>query len=545
MVRPATHFMSRPGRNLLNSKLKTGLIPTWVMQETSMSMTNHDGEERISPSLRHHFFAWSVAIVSSLSTSGLVTLSPSPAWAQEESSAAADERENNAARRADFDAQEFNQLLRTGKVDEAAAMLDAALEDSPVDPRYASFNISLAMGMSMTSREAAIERLQRQYQELLAVDVLDAQQSASLASTATALTSIMRSAEPEEKLTIIDEASAKLTVSNNATPSTLQSLALTKARVLLSADRADEAKRVLDMLVAAAAQNLNPAAPETRRDFLMLANNYSTILAREFPEAVAELEQIAEREAVAALEGETVALTDIQIYISLKSAMVRRMQASDTAAALEALDGLDRQLAAVKERLPEQEVRLMARFESQVEALRNQLEAVRKRDELLGTAAPPLDAAHYVAMDSETMDSLKGKVVLLDFWAVWCGPCIATFPHLIDWHERFADDGLVIIGVTRFYGYNWDQEAGRATRAEGVSAEEELAMLEQFRQAYNLRHGFIVTPEGSDYHAQFNVTGIPQAVLVDQEGKIRMIRVGSGEANAQALEAEIKSLLGS
>ena len=123
------------------------------------------------------------------------------------------------------------------------------------------------------------------------------------------------------------------------------------------------------------------------------------------------------------------------------------------------------------------------------------------------------------------------------------GPCIATFPHLIEWQEKYGDKGLKIIGITKYYGYEWDDESGKAKRGEDVSPETELTMLERFRESYKLHHGFIVTPKESDYAGKFLVTGIPQAVLVDKEGKIRMIKVGSGDANAQALEAEIESLL--
>jgi hypothetical protein len=53
-----------------------------------------------------------------------------------------------------------------------------------------------------------------------------------------------------------------------------------------------------------------------------------------------------------------------------------------------------------------------------------------------------------------------------------------------------------------------------------------------------------LTPKGSDYNKRLAVQGIPQAVLMDQQGVIRMIKVGSGPQNAKALEDEIKKLLG-
>src|SRR6185503_6586623 len=55
--------------------------------------------------------------------------------------------------------------------------------------------------------------------------------------------------------------------------------------------------------------------------------------------------------------------------------------------------------------------------------------------------------------ECKTIDELKGKVVILDFFAHWCGPCIASLPSMRSLYEDLKPKGLEIIGVTRFYGY--------------------------------------------------------------------------------------------
>ena len=96
--------------------------------------------------------------------------------------------------------------------------------------------------------------------------------------------------------------------------------------------------------------------------------------------------------------------------------------------------------------------------------LGSSIERAKRLAALVGKDATPLEAEAWVNGTPLADADLKGKVVLLDFWAVWCGPCIATFPHLREWQEKYADKGLVIVGLTDYYNFTWDEAAGRPTR---------------------------------------------------------------------------------
>jgi hypothetical protein len=102
----------------------------------------------------------------------------------------------------------------------------------------------------------------------------------------------------------------------------------------------------------------------------------------------------------------------------------------------------------------------------------------------------------------------------------------------------------VIIGVTKFYKYDWDEESKRIKSDKELSPENEQKALALFAEHHNLKHRFMVTPTESTFSKDYAVSGIPQAVLIDKDGTIRMIKVGSGDANAHALDEMIQELLG-
>jgi thiol-disulfide isomerase/thioredoxin len=179
--------------------------------------------------------------------------------------------------------------------------------------------------------------------------------------------------------------------------------------------------------------------------------------------------------------------------------------------------------------------RQIASANTALTSLERSIEGAKKLTEMIGKDAAPLSVEAWVNGSPLTDADLKGKVVFLDFWAVWCGPCIATFPHLREWNEKYADKGLVMIGVTNYYKYKWDEAAKKAAPSkETVTAAEEQEMLVHFAESHDLKHRFAIESNRklSEY---YGVTGIPHVAVIDREGKIRLMKVGSGEANAKEI----------
>ena len=137
---------------------------------------------------------------------------------------------------------------------------------------------------------------------------------------------------------------------------------------------------------------------------------------------------------------------------------------------------------------------------------------------------------------------LKGKVVLLDFFAVWCGPCIAAFPHLREWHDQYADKGLQIIGITNYYKYDWDDNADRAVRQEELALEDERAAMDQFSKHYQLPYP-IAYVIGHELQEFYGVSAIPHYVVIDRHGKVRLSRVGVSPRDTADLEQAIEECL--
>ena len=148
-------------------------------------------------------------------------------------------------------------------------------------------------------------------------------------------------------------------------------------------------------------------------------------------------------------------------------------------------------------------------------------------------APPEIKVAAWIEQPPVRLADLRGKVVLLDFWATWCGPCRYTIPKINALHRKYKDRGLVVLGLTEFEG---SAEGREMTRAE------ETEYIRRFRRKQGIAYGFGVE-DGKETARSYGVVSIPTAVLIDRRGRVRFLTISASDVEFDSLASMVKKLL--
>jgi peroxiredoxin len=156
----------------------------------------------------------------------------------------------------------------------------------------------------------------------------------------------------------------------------------------------------------------------------------------------------------------------------------------------------------------------------------------------LDSLEKPLELA-FTAVDGRKVDlkDLRGKVVLVDFWATWCGPCIAELPNIKKVYAELHAKGFEIIGVTLENASLSANDAPEQTATKLAKAKQKLVDFTTKEQMPWPQH-FDGKYWKNEFSTKFGISLIPSMFLIDQAG-----RVVSTNARGEALEREVKRLL--
>lgn len=139
----------------------------------------------------------------------------------------------------------------------------------------------------------------------------------------------------------------------------------------------------------------------------------------------------------------------------------------------------------------------------------------------VGEKAPNVALPLVSSSDSLTLESFKGHVVYVDFWASWCGPCRKSFPWLNELHHELKEQGFVVLGIN-------------------VDDEEQAAI--DFLNDFPVQFPIVYDHQGEAYE-QFNPAGIPTSYLIDRQGVVRAVHAGFKETDKAALRVTIDKQL--
>ncbi len=142
-----------------------------------------------------------------------------------------------------------------------------------------------------------------------------------------------------------------------------------------------------------------------------------------------------------------------------------------------------------------------------------------KTSALVGNPAPDFSVSRIDGSGTIKLSELKGKVVLVDFWATWCKPCVKSFPKYQELYVKYKDKLEIV----------------------GISEDEEKDGIDAFGKTHNVTFP-LAWDEGKAIAGKYDPKSMPTAFLIDKDGVVRFAHNGYENGDEAQIERELKEL---
>ena len=240
----------------------------------------------------------------------------------------------------------------------------------------------------------------------------------------------------------------------------------------------------------------------------------------------AELAVISDRMMAALRNGEPVdpadlaALDDlIEKYADDNSEDVAQILLTKAAFVFRVLDDPEAALPIFEEIVTRFDGTRTAQFAAQVlGSIEEERAQAERLANFVGSEAPELDFNWVSEGETAKLSDLRGQVVVLDFWATWCGPCVRSFPQVRELTDHYADSAVAVVGVTSLQGQVHGLESSPInTRSD---PDREHTLMTDYMAKYDI-NWTIAFSEQEVFNDDYGVTGIPHMAIIAPDGTVR------------------------